>query len=259
MTFHASDWPVPILKLSRVQNGSAAVSEVIAHTAGGTLTMIQHINGEAGLANEVIRSPRNPSGEFGHDHSGGYFGRGLFRSVASVCFDNFSHLDPTHVLGNGQSLEIVTPQDGDSTTTDSLSGIDVNIWIPPCPQGADGANRGAYIDLGVVVHGSYDHDGGTAGMLAGDVVDIVIVPRHYAYDGENDSNGVSIECLSLPVGTPEATQDEVLTSGPSTRLDWVRPGAFNPLRILLRATRTTGGGERLAQFRLDGVEFGVYE
>ncbi len=249
MTKYASGWPPLVLPHTATQPGALAGSDLIRAFAGGACTLLTHTLGKK-QDDEEVRAPLNPSGELGHDHSGGYFGAPLYRSIASWHFNTGEHYD-SNSNGHVHYIKLLTSSGNASTDTEG-SPWSITFWCPPCPTGE--AAPGAYVDPGVVLVLDYDHTTGTNDMKSDDTVEIIFRPRgrHYNEHG-------TVDALTLSVSSPATSEEKVLESGAGTRLTRVVPGAFNTFDIYARAERSaTAGDARQGEFKLLYLDIGVY-
>lgn len=229
------------------QNLEIGLAELIQQSAGLGATLEGHTNGSGLVVGVANPAPRNPSGDFGHDHSGGEFGRPLFRTVATVTFDDGATFNATPILGGTKARPFVP--DGADGTTNRGAQVSRWIWVPPC----DPVN-GAYVSLGVAValyaSGS-NHADVSSGPISGDVVTLRVWRRNEGSQGQ--------VVAEFTIGTPTVTgQKFVESSDASTRLT-MKPGALNEVVFELEMARTTGGSTRGFDAWLLEAEFGVYE
>ena len=246
MTIIASHWPPTAVRMQRTQSCQAGLADIPAQLGANAATMAGHATGGAVVADVSNPAPVNPSGDRGHDHSGGYFGRPLFRSVASLCLDTHTAYS-SNVLGQTDTTAYYLGVEaaGDGVTSWSDRHVIFDLWVPPCPPG------GAYEDLGLFVTGTY----ALSGMLSGDTVTLEARNLHSAI--RSPANGAPL-AFELTVDTPAAGGLKTLEGGSGERVRVV-PGALNAIKVGLKAARTTGGGSRSCGFTLRDVEMGVYE
>lgn len=236
--------PVPFAK---AQNLKPGIAEIVQQSAGMLATLEGHSQGAALIGGASNPVPLNPSGDRGHDHSGGEFGRPLFRTVATMTFDdgrtfNSSAMEP----GYRAPGAIYVPDAADGLTNASRR-IARHIWVPPCDP-----VEGAYVSLGVAValYGS--------GLTHLDVSSVPIVGDVATLRVWRAVAGAFV-VAELDVTSPAvAGQKYVASSGVSTRLQ-MRPGAWNEIVFELELARTTGGSTRGMDAWLLEAELGVYE
>jgi len=239
MTIVTSRWlPLP-LPYARGQNAEPGLSELITQSAANLATHEGHIRGGATVGGVENSAPLNPSGDYGHDHSGGDFGRPFFRSVFTATLANGQWYSSAIKTGDPNNAQVDNGAGG--TTTLSRRTIDVYAAIPPCDPG-----KGAYRSLGL-----------------------------YATFGMPDTSLVSTDVLSVdvwvgdadapPSGAPNFVIDsphvdlvvKAISSGASTRI-LVKPGAINRIRLRPKVVRAAGGSSRGCTLYVHEVELGVY-
>lgn len=250
MTTITSRWPPTPVPYSRGQNEKPGYSELIAVDAACLATLHGHTMGGAHIGSDATPNPAplNPSNEPGHDHSGGIFGRPLFRSVATFSWDDgrsySSNIDQGVHLGS-----TVIPTDADGVRTDGFAR-EFMVWVPPCETGSDssGVPIGAYRKLGVCVTGELD----ATALVASDVLGLVferISPAPVATRRK--------EFVLSTSPTSAGTTFQATSSSLATRT-WVDPGAFNYFRIYPYVDRQGTGSSRGCTFEIQEIELGVY-
>lgn len=238
MTIVTSRWPPIALPIKAGQNLEPAYSELIAVHAGNLATLYGHINGGETVGGEPNAAPRNPSGDFGHDHSGGDFGRPFFRSVCTVTCDNGNVSGGTAIAEGGAAVYLTIANGADSEETISNTH-EIPFWCPPCDPVS-----GAYLDLGLYARVQLR----TTALLAGDTLTLRVWVQT-----SDDTPQVTTYTLSAPNST--GTKD--VSSGSTTRLRCA-PGRVNLLHLQAAVDRTTGGSSRGAQLYVRELELGVY-
>lgn len=240
MTRTIGVFPPTHLSIERGQNGAPALADVPRALAGNAASVKGLLSGGStvGSANAAPNpSPRNFSGDYGHDHSGGYFGRPLFRSVATVWL---SPIDADSVAGMTM-LEASTNTGAAGATTRTVAA-GPTVWIPPCDP-----NDGAYRDLAVVVRLEII----STSLEPGDVLTVTIINNTANRRGRNSE-------ATLVILGEDSTGVKVAESGVSSRLRCV-PGMLNELSFRFTADRDGTAGSRSAIFRVLDLELGVYE
>lgn len=248
MTIQTSRYPPPVLTKRWTQNGEPNYADIAQQLTGAAATIVGHIDGGPDLANTTNTAPRNPSNELGHDHSGGEFGKPLFRSIYSIHFDDFTEYS-NRFEGLPSPITLLTgPGDADETTTQTLPW-EFLVYVPPCPLVG-----GAYVDMGLVIGLEYDGNNGTQAMAAGDTVKLRLIADHRdLVQGAGGHRTI----VDLTLGSPSVNGFKRLESG--DRLKWILPGQVNPMRLKLVADRGPGVGARFPDVKLLNLEIGVFE
>lgn len=251
-----SQWPPGALRKTIAQNEQPLLAEIATVLAGNAAAVVGHTVGGADLQEgDPNHAPRNPSGDVGHDHSGGEFGRPLFRSVASFHLDDDQTLS-VHVAGQTTTFILDTPTagaDADNSTEDRRPIL--YAWVPPC------AGAGAYVDLGLNVVGDYSASQGATAMQAGDVVKVRFTQLHRALLAVAPTDAAGLIAAELTLASPQtssAGKRMTSTATTSTRLRVV-PGSINPIAMSITASRDATAGNRYPWLMLREVELGVYD
>lgn len=153
-------WPPIPLPIRATQNNEPASSQIIARLSGNAAGLVGYINGTTTISDAPNTLPRSPSGQLGHDHSGGEWGQPMYRSVACMYFNRTANAS----VDAGPEQYISTQPFSDVIYQDRT----YRIWVPPCDK-----TYGAYRKMHVRVHAKYESDLGD-GMQAGDSVDLVL-------------------------------------------------------------------------------------
>lgn len=244
MTTLSARFPPTPLGYARGQNLEPGLAELVQQSAGNLATLKGHTSGAALIGGIPNPAPVNPSGDYGHDHSGGEYGRPLFRSVASMTFDNGSLGSAiASSVNEGPVFTLLSIADGADSTTTRSGTYPFWIWVPPCdPDPA----VGGYARLGVAFRLRVF----SSALIAGDTATL----RFWRRDPL--STGQVVQTLSI--STPETTGVKATDGGTSTLVS-VRPGAFNEINVQVEVVRTTGGSSRGADLYLLEAEFGVWK
>ena len=240
MSTLTSRWPPVPLPFARGQNEEPGLSELLAQTAANSATLWGHTNGGQLVGDVANPAPLNPSGDHGHDHSGGDFGKALFRSLLTVTFDDGEVYNPTEIQGGVNYGVIPVADAADSVINYGQHHRWVAIWVPPCDP-----LTGAYVDLGVHVAARLQ----TTALLAGDTLQL------QAWRKRSDTSAANT-LVSFTLPNPNSTGDKRAESG--SRLS-VIPGALNLIYFRVRVERTTGGAVRGCTLAIKDIEIGVYE
>lgn len=246
MTINISPWRISPPRLSSVQNEAPGLSEIVRRISGNAATLIGHTTGADRVVDIGNPAPLNPSGEYGHDHSGGDFGRALLRSITTLGFGHYNEWQSPSVFATDTAvLNFAFPSAAGGVTSIIDSGVVLPFWVPPCQPG------GAYDNLGISCVARVS--AGTAN--AADSATIRFANAH-------PGTFVSDELTSQPTATltmsaVNAVVNTHLESGASTRLRAL-PGAVNLLSIRVSLIRAAGGASRGATIHLVELELGVY-
>lgn len=228
-TIHAR-WPTNPTSYKRCRNGEVAYSDVMAVPAANAATINAWVNGINGYG-----SPLNPSGEYGHDHSGGHFGRPIWRSVASLSLHG-PQGDPDLYYPERFSFYQVPNEAGGVVSTAEFSPT--AIWVPPCDPVS-----GAYAKLGITARFNIV----STNLSASDSIQMGFTLG----DGARVSTNLSNPNLSgiRSFQTPSL----------SDRIAPGRVGASNLVTIDMVVTRAAGGVSRGCRVDVHEIEFGVYQ
>jgi hypothetical protein len=242
-------WPPYPTLHSRSQNLEPLENEVVRNPAAN-LTLIEgHINGAERVGNIANPAPLNPSGDRGHDHSGGDFGTPLFRSIATVNVDggetyssNIAGTTYPNTLCLFQYFSPATLEPGKEGAISSTSHL-FHPWVPPCPP-----ETGAYQNLSVCAVMTSD-----GALGASDLVWLRITNQHRLLR----KPAGDYPFMRLAISSPGASGVRTDSSGSAERLLTV-PGSINPLKCELEVTLDGGGSARAPYFQLLHLELGVY-
>jgi hypothetical protein len=230
--------PFPMTKLSSQQ---PATADIALRLGSNTNMQAGHVDGGQQLASEQNPAPRNPSGDYGHDHSGGQFGKPLFRSVAVLPL--VPNYDASNFLPGPAAVRHEHGNAGASIAT-RVGGTPLQVWCPPCDPQRD---VGAYAVLSVSARIEVE----TTALISGDTLKLVVIQA---------TPGGPITEVEVPVADGSLTSTGYLRMTSDIR-DVAVPmavGRMNTLSISTKLTRTGSGSSRGATFRIDAVELGVY-
>lgn len=232
MSINITPWPPTQHDVERQQSGQPMLCDTARTLSANNAIYEAWINGQGQIVNQP--SPvKNPSGSFGHDHSGGIYGRPLFRTVATIDLASTGFTGAS-LTTNPNLLEIQTDAD-----TDANQSLEYSprwpIWIPPCDPG----ETGAYTNCGLAF--SYEQ----TSTVSGDVVTFTI---------RNVSAGGSA-AFTLTEGA--STSDFVYSTSVAQTLPCI-PGAVNILQCILDVDRQGTGSSRVCYVLLYQLELGVY-
>lgn len=243
MTILTAPWPAVTLPLNMLQNEQIGYSDIPAVYAATLASLYGHIVGGETVGGTANPAPLNPSGDYGHDHSGGDFGAPLFRTVATCAAGRGNPSGGAGLITGYTASAMSLGADVDSTTTTSDVWA-IPMWVPPC----DPLN-GAYLSLGVAIRVRLHQ----TSLLAGDTLTLEVWARNA------DDDQTADDAISFAVSSPQTTGlKQVTTSGTSTRLR-LKQGAVNVLAVRAKVVRTTGGSSRSAVLWSEQAEIGIYE
>jgi len=223
-----SRMPLATVPISRLQNGQTGYSDVLAVPAANAATLADHIDGLG-----TYGMPVNPSGEHGHDHSGGLFGRPMFVSVASMTLHGAQ--GTTGVVYPAKFYQLwIENAPGGTTTVDD--GPTVPIWVPGCDPIV-----GAYVRLAVRLRVNLV----LTGLQSTDTLEVVAKINDDSY--------------TFTLTNPHTTGVQIFASASTAQLVGTLPGATNNIMISAKAIRVAGGASRACTINVEEVEFGVYQ
>lgn len=237
-----SSWqPLPLVmeKLSSQQPG---IAEIAARLGANTNMHAGHAVGGDLLAGEANPAPVNPSGDYGHDHSGGDFGRPLFRSLATIGLGAGGSNDTANMLLGTAAVRHEHESVGASVDT-RVGGPPVRLWCPPCDSQQD---VGAYAAISVAARVEIE----STNLISGDVLFLRVLQATPGF------GGVEVD-VPLSSGSILSTGWIRMQSTSLTRLP-MAVGRLNTLQLSTVIERTGSGSARSATVRVDAVELGVY-
>lgn len=275
MTIVSNRWPPMPLSRKATQSEAPGLADIPQALAGNSATLKGHIAGGAAVVDVGNPAPVNPSGDLGHDHSGGSYGRAQYKSIATISFDDSSFWNNSKWtsdadadrIGNAQyatgndyirplRLEPESGQPGDTTYTTGKG--EFQIWVPPCDL-----KRGAYLNCSFSVVFAYDPEsfwtqGGGNFITAADEIFIYLRNLHpQAQSNDPNITGFRYAGQAGPVLQPHLPGFKFLESAGNMLLF---PGQINPLSWRVKQVLDPGGGgPRACLVQPLHVEFGVYD
>lgn len=228
-TIHAR-WPTNPIAYTRCRNGETAFSDVLAVPAANNATMRAWVDGVNGYG-----SPLNPSGEYGHDHSGGHFGRPIFTSIATLSLHGPQGNTKVY-YPERFSIYQAFNEAGGITSTREFSPT--AIWVPPCDPAV-----GAYTKLGISARINLV----ATTLTASDSITV----------GIRLGNGPKISFQISPVNATGMRLYQ--TPSLADRISPARVGASNLVTIDVTVIRAAGGASRGCRLDFHELEFGVYQ
>lgn len=231
--------PYPMLALRSQQ---PAIAEIAARLGGNLTTHIGHIVGGDVVVGTPNPAPLNPSGDRGHDHSGGYYGRALHRTVAALDFGGASY-DPAGFDAAPSAYRSGHAAVGASTTTVALVSQPIHVWCPPCDPTP---GVGAYAQLAVTAR----FDCESTALISGDAAFLRVVQA---------TNGAPSAVVDVPFDTQPTSTGFYNAFSTSTSKLPMAVGRMNTLVLSTVVTRTGSGSARGVTLRLDSLDLGVYD
>jgi hypothetical protein len=222
-----SRMPLATVPISRLQNGQTGYSDVLAVPAANAATLADYIDGLG-----TYGAPLNPSGDHGHDHSGGYFGRAMFVSVASMTLN--APQGTTGVIYPEKYYYLLLPL-GAGGTTSQTDGVAVPLWVPNCDR------NGAYANLAIRIRANVV----ATTLTASDTLQVIAKLNDASY--------------TFSVSSPNTTGTRYLASASTSQLIPSIPGAVNNLHCNAKVVRASGGSSRGCTINIEEVELGVYQ
>ncbi len=232
--------PFPMKLLSSQQ---PATADIALRLGANTNIQAGHIDGGDQLAGEQNPAPKNPSGDYGHDHSGGNFGVPQFRTVAALPLASVFDSSGTGMLASPAAVRTEHDNAGASIAT-RVGNTPLHLWCPPCDPQRD---VGAYAVLSVSARVEVE----ATSLISGDVVTLVVV--------QSTPEGPTTE-VEVPVADGDVTATGWLRMTSNLREVAVpmAVGRMNTLSIATKVARTGSGSSRGVTLRVDSVELGVY-
>lgn len=239
MTLARTSYPPRMLYHADTRSQAPCVAEIGALLGANLTTHKGHSSGGVLIGDTPNSAPLNPSGDYGHDHSGGEYGRAIFRSIATLDFGGGAY--GSNMLVGPRAYAVEHEAVAASVPT-LVGGGTFRIWVPPCDPAIGVGAYAALASLSLVEIVS-------TALRAADVVTLQLLqvtPRA-------PSAEVSIELD----GDPSSTGYLQGTSDAGELLPTL-PGAFNTIQWRILVDREGAGSPRGALFRLDDLELGVF-
>lgn len=219
--------PLATVPQARLQNGQVGYSDVLAVPAANAATLADYVDGLG-----TYGSPLNPSGEPGHDHSGGMFGRPMFITVGSTTLHGAQ--GGTGVVYPAKFYQLyIDNGPGGTTTVDD--GPYVPCWIPGCDL-----ISGAYVRLGVRFRINIT----ATGLDAADSLEVIAKINDDQY--------------AFTVSSPNTTGVRYLGSASTAQTVGTEPGATNNVSLSAKVVRVAGGANRGCIINVHEIEYGVF-
>ncbi len=226
------------------ENDAPALADVPAIFASDLAAIYGAVSGADSIASNTENPAPSINGRKGHDHSGGYGGRPIFRTVYTLVGD-IGEDSTDKISKNGQGLLIDWPISGYTIGPDESI-----VWTLPTrfvvyvPPGDSSFTYGAYAYLGIGVIVANTR---TGGAKAGDTQYIRIV---------NETTGAEVD-LSMTANV--TTVQNLESTGSGDRLA-MRVGAANILSVAVYYVADSTAGSRSGTDPIvKGLELGVHE
>lgn len=242
MSLARTSYPPRMLSALDTRSQAPCVAELGLQLGANLTTHKGHASGGVLIGTTPNPAPLNPSGEHGHDHSGGEYGRPRFISIATLDFGGGAYESGlTDFLAGPRAYKTehgAVPADVPTL----VGGGTFRLWIPPCDR-AHGV--GAYAALGIM--GAIEIE--ATALRAADVVTLELVQATPGASGAV----ASVICT----GDPSSTGWLAVLSGSDALLPTV-PGKMNAFYWHTKIDRENAGSSRGAELRLDSLELGVF-
>lgn len=231
-------WPPSQLPTERAKHGEPLLADVVRVPAANVALYEAHTMGKDTVGTTPSTTPLNGAGTRGHDHSGGEFGRPLFRSIYTTSLDDGGNVS-SNIVSSGErpGRVIISGDAGDDVVAQMNQPL--FVWVPPCPAG------GAYDN--VAVYCVIKHD--STSLDAADDLKIRL---------RNEFPGYQRSCV-FDLSETSTSAQRVGTSGQTERLELL-PGIVNPVRVEYELDLAASpSGSRSATIDILQIEIGVYE
>lgn len=280
MTIVTNKWPPMALGKQATQNEEIGFADLPQTIAGNAATMKGHVAGGSVVVDAPNPAPLNPSGDYGHDHSGGSMGRPFYKSIATISFDDLGVYNQSKWSGSSGDtapdllniaadansnnfnqplrLEPEAGQPGETTYTEGKG--EFQIWVPPCDL-----QRGAYLNCGFSLTFAYSPQSfwtvtspGTP-IIGADEIFIYLRNLHpQAQPADPNVTGFRYAGVVGPVVAP---QNEEIKFLKTTQGEMVLfPGQINPMQWRVKQVLDAGGGGVRACFIQPlHLEIGVFD
>ena len=225
-TIHSRIPPSP-LRPARAKNGQPGYSDLLLTPAANAATMADYVDGLGDYG-----MPPNPSGDYGHDHSGGYFGKPIFRSLFTSTLHGAQ--GETGVVYPKKHYQLYIENKAGGVTNTEI-GPSIPLWIPNCPM-----IDGAYVSLGVRMRISIV----STTLTASDTLQIIV--------------NLSQNSYTFAVSSPNTTGERYIGSASASETVNTVPGATNEAFLTGKAIRASGGSLRGCVINVHELELGVY-
>ena len=246
MPLITSPWPPQPLDRAHTQTDADLVMEHARVSGGNAATLYGYLTGVEEVGDNTP-NPAPPAPGHGlrcHDHSGGDFGRPLFRPIwahsggegQAYAGGNLSVQANAWVFFEGGLI------DGALEVTDGLNFSPFGVQVPGCDP-----EIGAYAHLGVQGKAYW---GSSNTLVTGDVV---------TFNLYNFATGHKVSWQldeTLSSSSEDFASDN--TNDPSELLETV-PGELNLVRAYFEVNCAGSGSSRAVEVELSELELGVYE
>lgn len=240
---------------SLLQNNGEARADIIRNTSATVAWVVGYVNGGDTLDSDTDNTaPRSPMhGLRGHTHTGGDDGKALFRTVASVTFDDHQTLSANverqlivPITAEWEPRPASSPvsppayDPGDGTGKYVPIGPLVPIWVPGCD-----ARQGCFLQMGWRAH--IDVRANT-NVAAGDVLTMRISNLTTDAFAEDTTSGLNTSGWNSSLNS----------DADSKRISCL-PGQWNVFQLSGELVADATAGTRDLIVALTALELGVYE
>lgn len=205
------------------RNNADAIADVPRILSANCVMNAVHATGSSAISatQTAPHSMISPSGNYGHDHSGGVWGRPFVRSIATMNL-GASEFYSSNFIG-GHEVFRAHFTDVPSDTSDTSSAGEGYIYVPPCDE-----LKGAYnvLDLFLVVS-LRDHND----VFAADSIELMVT---------NKTTGDSVSFSESGVST-NPTNVIFISDADSERLNF-QQGQFNRISFQFTWNSDISGG-----------------
>jgi hypothetical protein len=230
-------WPPTQLPIDRAKHGEPMLSDVVRVPGANVSAYHAHTMGLDTVGTSAAQTPINGFGSRGHDHSGGDFGRPLFRSIYAATLDPGGQVSANIVATNRVGRVVLNGDPG--TTPKEQITHPLFVWVPPCPAGGAYDNCGVHIVAEVV----------STTLTASDEMTVRLRNLFPGYQ----------RAVSFSVSSPNSTGEKLFESrSNSERLELI-PGALQAIRLEAEVALDGGGSNRGVTIDFYEIEIGVYE
>lgn len=241
MTKAIGGWPLLSPQTRHTWANRDAIADVARQLAANALQMYGHVQGGDLLAENTPApaSMQNPgAGVLGHDHSGGLWGRPLYRDIATFCGDNHDNLGSVET---NSSPWVFTAVSLPAAEESQVFFADFAVWVPGCQPGRD---VGAYNSL---AWNAKVWISVATNVVTADELHVVLQNKH---PGATNEQQLEIANPAAATFRVNASDDERLT---------VVPGEWNRLRLGIDYNPSGSGSARSLTLVVQDLQLGVFD
>lgn len=243
MTLAKTSYPPRMLSQLQTRSQQPCVAELGLQLGANLTTHKGHASGGALIGTDANPAPVNPSGDIGHDHSGGEFGRPFFVSIATLDLAGGigASDDSVNVITGPSTTRVVHAAVAADIPTVVMGGV-LRLWCPPCDKAI---STGAYAALAAMARIDLE----ITALRAADVITLQLRQGTPGLPGATAS--------IVLTGSTTATGIQVAIAGSDALLPMLA-GAMNTITWSILIARENAGSARGATLRLDSLELGVF-